>query len=175
MRKFFVYTLITNKGKLRLSDMSARPHGAYTIIELLVALSIAAILFVGGFAAYQDLTRRETLNGAADELVTNVNLVRQRAVSGEKPTGCTGSLRGYEVVFNASSYVASAICDSATESRSFPLPTGISLSPTGNTVLFKVLGQGTNLSSDLTITLTQNSTGNQKNVRITTDGRAAIQ
>lgn len=154
---------------------------AFTLIEIMVVLAIGALVFIGGYAGYRDFTRRQILSGAQEELKSNLALARQFSLSGEKPGNiCPGStLEGYQVGFEAgcfqygcTSYKIQAKCESGGpyEVRSILIPQGISISGLDTPVLFKVVGQGTDLSSDLTITLTQGSTGAQSTVTVTSAG-----
>ena len=40
----------------------------YTLIEILVVISIMAILFTVGFAGYRDFSRRQVLLGAVNQI-----------------------------------------------------------------------------------------------------------
>lgn len=151
----------------------------FTLIEILVVLAIGALVFIGGYAGYRDFTRRQILEGSREEMKSNLALARQRSLSGEIPSGCTGSFEGYRLTLTfsdpqgLSSYSACAKCSVSSPSctQTVYLPSGITIPSGGpSQFLFKSVGQGTDLSSDLTITLTQGSTGAQSTVTITTAG-----
>lgn len=149
----------------------------FTLIEILVVLAIGALVFIGGYAGYRDFTRRQILEGSSEETKSNLALARQRALSGEKPSGCTEDLSGYRVSMTFSdpsgnsSYTISAMCtQSGISTGTTNLPVGITLSAPQSQFLFKSIGQGTDLSSDLIITLTQGSTGAQSTITVTSGG-----
>ena len=64
----------------------------FTLIELLVTISIMGILFGLGVAKYNEFNRRQILEQAAQELKSNLRLVQDKALAGEKD--CTVCMRG---------------------------------------------------------------------------------
>lgn len=151
----------------------------FTLIEILVVLSISALVFIGGYAGYRDFTRRQILGNAQEEMKSDLVLARQRALSGETPSGCNGNFEGYRLSLTfldpqgLSSYSVCAKCSVSSPSciKTVYLPMGITIPSGGpSQFIFKPLGQGTNLSSDLILTLTQSSTGSQKMIKVTTAG-----
>lgn len=150
-------------------QLQSRKSIGFTLIEILVGLTITALIFGGGYATYRDFVRREALNSAYDELATNLNLAKQRALSGEKPAGCTATLSGYEVRFAQDQYSVVAVCGSTrTTVKDVRLPEGVTVS--GQTILYKVLGTGTNLGEETTITLEQSGTGETRETTVTVEG-----
>ncbi|MDO8504061.1 MAG: prepilin-type N-terminal cleavage/methylation domain-containing protein [bacterium] len=141
----------------------------YTLIELMVALTIAALLFLVGYASYREFIRRQALDNTYKELKSDLKLAQQLALSGEKPSSCTGALFGYQVAFAQDSYTVSASCGGMVQVRTRSLSPGITLSG-ANTILYKVIGEGTTLTGDISITLTQTSTGRTKVLEITKEG-----
>lgn len=135
----------------------------FTLIEILVGLTITALVFSGGYVSYREFARREALNSLTKALASDLLLAKQRALSGEKPPECTKDdvFDGYRVVFDQDRYQIVALCGSRTPLvREKILPENVSIS--GPTVVYKPLGQGTNLSGDTTITLTQTSQETEK-------------
>lgn len=142
----------------------------YTLIEILVGLTITALIFSGGYTNYRDFVRREALSNAFNKLEKDLNLARQRSLSGEKPTNCASyELRGYNVSITGSGYSVTASCGpTSVPVREFRFPQGITASP--NQIFFKTLGQGTTSSSDEEVTLTQDSTNEQRILTVTSEG-----
>ncbi len=138
----------------------------YTLIELLVGLTIIAIVFSIGFSGYRDFSRRQAVAGVAKSIQSDLRNAQQLALTGQKPTvnylnapvTCT-RLSGYSFSrISAQNYQILANCDNLAQPvaiKNIVLSTDTSLtgSPV-NTVKFKVLGQGTDLSAPLTFTLT---------------------
>lgn len=145
------------------------PFSGYTLIELMVALTIAALLFLIGYASYREFVRRQALDNTYKELKSDLKLAQQQALSGEKPDSCTGALFGYEVAFAESAYTVSASCGGMVQVRQRALPGGITLSGS-DTILYKIIGEGTTLTGDISLTLTQASTGRTKILEISKEG-----
>lgn len=154
---------------------------AYTLIEILVTLTIIGILFSFGYASFRDFARRQELAGAAKQLQGDLRLAQQMALSGQKPTTGCGTLSGinfrvessscagntgssYAIEFNCSGIIQSP------PSKCVDFPKDISVIPPGvNPITFNVLGNGTNLSDDDIIILNQ-STINTLSVTVTAGG-----
>jgi prepilin-type N-terminal cleavage/methylation domain-containing protein len=143
----------------------------YTLIEILVGLTIIAILFFVGYVNFRDFSRRQAISGAGKLLQGDLRIAQQLALSGQKPTdaNCAGTnnLNGYffEISLSRTEYKIYASCSagaSAEITKTVTLPSGVTASyPSPNPILFKVLGQGTNLTNEsATITLTQDATAN---------------
>ena len=149
----------------------------YTIIEILVALSILGIIFSTGFASFRDFSRRQVLSGAVRALKGDLRLAQQYSLIGKKPDdpdcALVNPLDGYSLLVNSSTqYIIQASCSAGlVDVKIVDLPADVSLSaPSPNPIIFEVLGQGTNLSGDATITLTQLSTGDENSIIVTKGG-----
>lgn len=147
-----------------MKNNSAYTKFAYTLIELLVGISIVAIVFGVGFVSYREFSRRQSLTGITKQLVGDLRLAQQLALTGQKPTGevCT-TLIGYIIARTSpTSYKLTADCsndDFLIKTVDMPADTTISVNTLISSVTFKVLGQGTSLSSPLTFTITNSSAG----------------
>ncbi len=148
----------------------------YTLIELLVAITILGIIFSAGYISFRDFSRRQALAGAVRAVSGDLRLAQELAFSGKKPTGCI-TLNGYRFKTAADSYGIVAAC-------SFPeieyevkvgvgLPVGVTMSaqPSPN-IFFKILGQGNDISGGApeVITLTQVNTSQTQTITITSGG-----
>lgn len=137
----------------------------YTLIELLVGISIVSIIFGIGFAGYRDFSRRQALTGVSKQFKADLRLIQQLALTGQKPTGVScDTLNSYTFSrTSASTYNLIANCVSSLGVVSSPiyktvnLGTDITYTSTNPTFRFKVLGQGTNLTANNVITLTHTS------------------
>lgn len=156
---------------------------AYTLIEILVGLTIIGLLFGFGFVSFRDFSRRQAISGAAKNIQGDLRLAQGDAVSGQKPedANCNSPnvLTGY--AFNVVSdikYSIEADCvgngtSNVTDVKDVNLPSDIKLvTPSPNPLIFKVLGQGTNLvsGSDWILTLNQVGTTNTLDVTVTSGG-----
>jgi prepilin-type N-terminal cleavage/methylation domain-containing protein len=157
---------------------------AYTLIEILVVLTIVAILFTVGYVGYRDFGRRQALAGIAKQIEGDLRLAQQMALSGEKPQSqacLNNALDGISFGISSAPYYyrIRAVCGNGGYTT-YPLikevafPTDIT--PTINiatAIIFKVLGQGTNIpGSNAVITLTQ--AGTNKTISITVEPGGSI-
>lgn len=150
----------------------------YTLIEILVSLTILSIIFGFGYVSFRDFSRRQAVAGVAKSINGDLRLTQEMALSGKKPDdakcAAPNTLRGYFFrVDSAQSYSIGADCTGGSVlTKSVDLPSDISIStPSPNPILFKVLGQGTNLTSSKTmLTLTQMGTANSTTITISKEG-----
>lgn len=137
-----------------------RSSNGYTLIELLVGISIVGIVFSVGLAGYREFSRRQELVGVVKKIVADLRLAQQLAIAGQKPADLTCSiLNGYSYSrVNESSYDLIANCSNANHViKTVNMPSNVTLS--AGSVLFKSLGQGTNLENSLVITVTNTASG----------------
>lgn len=149
----------------------------YTLIEILVVLSIAGIIFGSGFVSFREFSRRQALTSAARGLKGDLRLAQSYSIIGKKPfdPGCdeTKTLDSYHFyVSGPSQYLISASCSGVTvDVVVVYLASDIEISlPNPNPIVFKALGEGTNVVDTTTITLTQVATGNSVITTITQGG-----
>jgi prepilin-type N-terminal cleavage/methylation domain-containing protein len=152
-----------------------KKYWGYTLVEVLVSLTIIGLLFGFGFASFRDFSRRQALEGASRSLKGELRLLQSKASAGEKPAGCGASiLSTYSFVVSASSYNIIANCSGGVNVtvKTGSLDTGITMASTQNTISFKVLGQGTNILSggSAVITLSQAGTSNTSLITVTAGG-----
>src|SRR3972149_10727847 len=79
----------------------------YTLIEILVALTIMVLLFLTGFASYRAFSRRQELVSAVRQVQGDLRQAQENAIASKKPAGCGAldALDGYRfVVIPANSY-----------------------------------------------------------------------
>ncbi|SRR5258708_7868791 len=146
----------------------------YTLIEILIVLAITGILFTIGYNSFQDYSRQQALVAAARSMQTDLRQAQESAIAGTKPTGCV-TLNGYQFnVLTSSTYEIDANCtNNVIQIKLSSLPVGLTVAtPNPNPIIFKSLAQGTNipLANTATITITQTSTQNVRNVTIGSNG-----
>lgn len=149
----------------------------YTLLEILIGLTIIGLLFAVGYVNFRDFSRRQSLAGQARTIKGDLRLAQGQALAGNKPSDvfCNppNRLNGYNFrVSSSSSYRIEANCTGGNViTKSVTLPADMSIStPSPNPVTFKILGQGTNLSADATLTVTQTGTSFTNVVTVTSGG-----
>jgi len=154
-----------------------RRHG-YTLIEVLVGLTIIGIIFSVGFVSFREFSRRQQLASAARSFRGDLHYAQELALAGNKPSNANcnapNTLLGFNFRFvSGSNYVIEASCSGGNvQIESRDLPTEIVVTaPAVNPILFKVLGKGTNIDSgSVTITLTQVTTSRTVEITVNPNG-----
>jgi len=75
--------------------MRKKSSSGFTLVELLVVISIICILSVVGIASYINFSRSQTVTQTARKIVQDMRLAQSLANNGQKPEGCTGTLSSY--------------------------------------------------------------------------------
>lgn len=150
----------------------------YTLIEILVGLTIIGIIFGVGFASFREFSRRQSLAGGVKTLVGDLRLAQEQAISGKKPEDvkCTsGLLDGYNFrVVPPRTYQIEADCTQGiVVVKTVTVSDDMTLfAPAINPILFKALGQGTNIpeGQEVVVNITQAGTNAVAPVTISAGG-----
>ncbi len=149
----------------------------YTLIEILITLTIIGLIFSFGYVSFRDFSQRQALTGVARSIKGDLRLAQELALSGNKPTPSCDSpnlLNGYYFRRNSNTnYTIEANCTGGAPSqvKTVNMPVDIVLTSFSvNPILFKILGEGTNITGSATITLTQTSSGNTRVITISQGG-----
>ena len=146
-----------------------RLNFGFSLIELLVSITLLSILAGVGVAGYRLSVRKQTMDAAYSQVTGLLRQAQANAQSGKK-INCATTLAGWQVRFNATSVVLEESCASTYSVSIFELPLGVTLTtlPSPNPTLFRVLNRGTNVPSltdigltgfNLTRTITVTATG----------------
>jgi prepilin-type N-terminal cleavage/methylation domain-containing protein len=149
----------------------------FTLIELMVAIGLMLMIFTVALPNYRSYQRSKALDKAYQEIVADFRLAQENAISGVKPqvsgNPClTSVLEKYLVQrINSTTYNLYARCGGVNflVKNVDTQENGVTISNFG-TIGFKVLGEGTDFTSDKVITITQTGTGLTKTVTVTTGG-----
>jgi prepilin-type N-terminal cleavage/methylation domain-containing protein len=147
----------------------------FTIIEILVVMVILGVIMAVGSVRYRDFQRRQIVVSVKREMLGDVRSAQSDVSSGRKPDACTGTLLGYEFEItstNPGAYRINAVCSSGDILvKQVNLPPGVTLSVSGsNTVLFKPLSHGTDLSAGSNVTITITNSVNTNTLVISASG-----
>lgn len=144
----------------------------FTFIELMVVITISAILTAGGLAAYRGIGEKEGLKQAGLNFESNLKLTQHKALAGEKPVGCTGLLQAFRLSAGSDeqTYSVQAICSLSNSSPIvYTLGEGIKFQSLITTPIdFAVLRNGVNGAQ--TVILTTNSGSFSYQVMVETSG-----
>lgn len=151
---------------------------AYTFIEILVALTIVGLIFGIGYVSFRDFSRRQALQGTVRSIRGDLRLAQEQAISGQKPADIfcdsPNTLSGYYFdLVSANNYRLVAQCSGGSVvSKDVTIASDISISVSQDPIVFKVLGQGTDVpqATNAIITLTQSGTANTATITITSTG-----
>ncbi|HUC94566.1 MAG TPA: prepilin-type N-terminal cleavage/methylation domain-containing protein [Candidatus Saccharimonadales bacterium] len=147
-------------------------RNGYTLIEILVALTIIGLLFSFGYVSFRDYSRRQAVSDAVKTIQGDLRLAEGDAITGQKPTGCNTTLDTFSfTIVSQWEYKIEGNCGITTiPVKDVILPSGITIS-TPPALQFKVLGQGTNIvGASWVITVSQTGTTNTGKVTVTTGG-----
>jgi len=108
----------------------------FTLIELMITISLIGFISVVGIASFVNFNRSQTLQTGANDFVTALNFAKASAASQVKPktsaTACKAgtSLTSYQVIINTNStYSVVAVCtDGQVVVSNSPLPKDITFS-----------------------------------------------
>lgn len=157
----------------------------YSFVELMVVMLVMAILFSVGMANYREFQRRQAVESAVRQVRADISLAREYALAARK--NCTGvlhpndELNGYDVTIDAATdtYTIREVClhdpNDPISLEYFGVKTGvkfpqiIQITTTVSPIRFYVLGRGTDLVGDATITISD-SLGNSNTIIVTPAG-----
>ncbi len=128
----------------------------FTLIEMLVTITITMLMLGGGIAAYINFNEKQTLITASKDLQAYLRSAQSKARSGDRPNTCD-SLDAYQVYMAAGNneIILRAICDGGIVQDSFDsyfLPNGVT-SQDEIDMRFKVLHGGVEGAGDIVLVM----------------------
>lgn len=129
----------------------------FTLVELLVVVSVLMVILGFGVARYTAFNRRERVKQAAFTLKATLRFAQTKAISAEKPSsGCTTYL-GMRVSFTATSYSTQHECSPEGLTgpvTSVAIPTTITFLPVPASFIFLTRTNTVDIADTVTLTLT---------------------
>lgn len=115
----------------------------FTLIEMLIVITITLLLVGGGIASYITFNDRQTLVAGGDRLEVLLRTAQKRARAGDTPAGCV-QLQSYNVVLTAASNQVQlqAECSNQTYPVSSNPLAGNVVATSTETIKFRVLAGG---------------------------------
>lgn len=160
--------------------MKWKSQKGYTLIEILVGLTIIGLLFGVGYANFRGFSRRQAVLAAVKIMQGDLRLAQEMALAGQKPADAKcdspNTLNGYNLnIVSASEYKIEANCTGGIVTvKDVILSSDLSVStPVPNPITFNVLGNGTNIPSgqNSSIDIAQTGTGNKSTLTLTSGGQ----
>jgi type IV fimbrial biogenesis protein FimT len=160
--------------------LPTKKSSGYTIIEIIISIFIIIILFSAAQAGYRVFILEKSLETAKSQIISDLRLAQSYAMSGKKPTGCSG-LNGYNFTTSISnnSYTITANCGGDTAGENVEIKTvelskvakGINIA-NNISLTFKIMGMGTNISAGASVffDLNQQTTGYSRRITISSGG-----
>lgn len=151
--------------------MRYRP--AYTLVELLIVITIVGVIITVGAGAYSRAQRRQAVKGATETILTTLQRAQKMSVIGDKD--CTGSLVGYQVnIVDGEKQISStAVCDSSSGTTRVSNLDQITFQNTA-TFLFRPLGDGVYLGGGASANVDYSLDSDTTTYRITIDQSGII-
>lgn len=150
-------------------------HG-YSLIEILVAVTIIGILTGSSLVGYNRFQGRQGLKSAGDQLTSDLRLTQQKALSGQKASGwCQGaneSLTGWRLIFTSPTvYDIRGVCSNAATTifKSITLPNSTTKSSGDSSVDFAAVN-GTTTDASFTLSRQLGTSVSQITVTTTSAG-----
>lgn len=146
----------------------------FTLVELLIVVTILVLILGSGLASFTAFNRRERLKQTALTFKSNLRLAQTKAISAEKPlTGCT-EFFGMRIAFTASGYSMQHECTPeglVSTVSTVVLPSGVSFLAVPSDFSFRALSGTANISADRTITFT--NTNKQYSIVVSPNGNVS--
>lgn len=93
-----------------MSHQPLKKKQGYTLIELLITVTIMALFFGISLANHSRFTEEKKVSTDTQKFMDLMTLARQKALASDTGTTCSGEFLGYSLVVNPTSYELHARC-----------------------------------------------------------------
>lgn len=149
---------------------SGQAGNGFSLVELLVSITVLSLIFGLAIASYSRFNRRERIKQAGQTLRTDLRYAQTRAISAQKPdSGCT-TFTGMRFTFVSGGYTIAHECTEGVVGAgdTKTLPDGVTFSPVPSAFTFLALTRRSSHSADQTLTLTNGT--DSYSVQVTREG-----
>lgn len=157
-----------------------RRDQGFSFIEVLVSISIMALIVTVGLSNFRGFQRRKATDAVANQIRSDLRLAQEFAISSKKD--CTLAADTYVgnkfIINDATHYSILSICNDGSADYTLPVPekTNVeivnsanhTISTVGASIDFMVLARSPN--NALTVTITNTSTGDTQTAAVSTSG-----
>jgi type IV fimbrial biogenesis protein FimT len=166
----------TSKGKRPIMGEMSLAESGFTLIEMMVTISVLAILLAIAVPSFQEVTLSSKLTSLANDFVASAQLARSEAIKRNRParlcassdgSTCTGDWADGWVVLREDGVVVQA---------QKKLPDGFMMSGNVTSISFSATGVGVTAAATLTVCRATPSEGSQERVvSISSTGRPSVE
>jgi len=140
---------------------------AYTLIELVIIITIISILVSVGLSAYGKARDRQAGQAAGEKIISI--LQENQKIANVGKVGCATKFLGQKVTTSSTNQITTQSLCEGPDGPSLSIPIPDITFPITSTITFKPLSQGTDLTSDLNLSYTSTA-GNTYLITITRSG-----
>lgn len=146
----------------------------FSLIELLVVITITAMMFGGGMMAYSNIQKDQGLAKATKQVRAALYKARQEALLGRLNPACVDEFNGksFSVSADGKQLIIRSECglSSGMNDEVIDLEPGVVVTSSGGYVLFTSLTMGTNITAGSSTTFTISYSGDTETVTVESGG-----
>ncbi|MFC1710232.1 Tfp pilus assembly protein FimT/FimU [Patescibacteria group bacterium] len=152
---------------------------AFSLIEILVVVSILAVLVTVGYGRFRDFSRRQALAAVVRQIEGDIRTTQELAIAGKKPesVACT-TLEAYKFeVSSSSAYSIYAVCAPEGDivyKDNIEVSSNYTLGTAPSSISFLTVGRGNDAGVGYTVTVNQTATGDSNTLTVTRGGDVSI-
>jgi len=152
------------------------PQG-FTLIELMTVIAIVGLLTGSGYLSYRTFQQKEELKASVRETVSDIRYAQSAAISGIKPTSCSGEFESVEIDFNSNGYDINGNCSisGVSQYKSVVFSSNIVfVEPATDPIIFETPQGKTNLLSDVSVSISHALlSGSNKIITVSINGNVS--
>ncbi len=83
----------------------------FSLIEILVSITILAVMSTVGIASYRQTARNQALESDVAKIIQTLNIAKTNVNSGKKVSCLAKNLKAWQVTFSATGYILQEVCN----------------------------------------------------------------